>query len=86
MCLVLFGFGAVLSIAGVMLAGAGMSPREGTVDTTLFTPGIVAAVGGLLLIGLGSALRTLQRIERALAARTMPRVVQAPIPGAADTS
>jgi hypothetical protein len=67
MYLVLFGFGAVLSIAGVMLAGAGVSPREGTVDTTLFTPGIVAAVGGLLLIGLGLALRTLQRIERALA-------------------
>jgi hypothetical protein len=86
MYLVLFGFGAVLSIAGVMLAAAGVSPREGTFDTTLFTPGIVAAVGGLLLIGLGLALRTLQRIERALAARIMPRVVQAPIPGAADTS
>src|SRR5262249_25451606 len=36
-------------------------------------PGIVAAAGGLLLIGLGAGLRTLQRIERALATRPMPR-------------
>lgn len=86
MYLVLFGFGAILSIAGIVLAGAGLSLREGTFDTSLFTPGVVAAVGGLLLIGLGLALRTLQRIELALAARTMPRVVQAPFPGAADTS
>jgi hypothetical protein len=54
-----------------------------------FTPGVVAAVGGLLLIGLGLALRTLQQIERALAARPMLRVVQEPIAvsaGASDES
>lgn len=86
MYLVLFGFGAVLSVAGIVLAGAGLSLREGTFDASLFTPGVVAAVGGLLLVGLGMALRTLQQIERALAARAMPHVVQMPIAGAPETS
>jgi hypothetical protein len=50
-----------------------MSLRDGTFDAAILTPGIVAAAGGLLLIGLGAGLRTLQRIERTLAARPMPR-------------
>ncbi|HEX8809992.1 MAG TPA: hypothetical protein VF760_13480, partial [Xanthobacteraceae bacterium] len=49
-----------------------MSLRDGTFDAAILTPGIVAASGGLLLIGLGAGLRTLQRIERTLAARPMP--------------
>jgi hypothetical protein len=86
MYLVLLGFGALLSGAGIVLSGAGLSLREGTFDASLFTPGVVAAVGGLLLIGLGLALRALQRIERALAARAMPRVVQMPTAGAPETA
>ena len=50
-------FGSVLSIAGTVFAGAGLSLCERTFDTGLFTPGVVAAVGGLLLIGLSLALR-----------------------------
>jgi hypothetical protein len=42
------------------------------------TPGIIAAVGGLVLIGLGVLVRELQRIERALAARPMPRATRPP--------
>jgi hypothetical protein len=86
MYLVLLWFGAVLSLAGLALAGAGLSLRDGSFDAGLFTPGVVAAVGGLLLIGLGLALRTLQQIERALAARPMLRVVQEPIAGSAEAS
>jgi hypothetical protein len=86
MYLVLLGFGAILSVAGIVLAGAGVSLRDGSFDAGLFTPGIVAAVGGLLLIGLGLALRTLQQIERALAARPMPRVVQTPFTAATEAS
>jgi hypothetical protein len=81
MFLVLLGFGAVLSVAGMALARAGLSLREGTFDASLFTPGIIAAIGGLLLIGLDLVLRTLQQIERTLAARAMPRAVQMPIAG-----
>jgi hypothetical protein len=66
MYLLLLGFGVGLSAAGILLAGAGLSIREGSFDSGLFTPGIVAAVGGFLLIGLGLALRTLQRIQRRL--------------------
>lgn len=69
MYLLLLVFGGLLGAAGVVLAASGMSFRDGTFDATILTPGIVAAAGGLLLIGLGAGLRTLQRIERTLAAR-----------------
>jgi hypothetical protein len=71
MYLFLLVFGAVLSLAGVVLAASGLSIHDRTFDPTLFTPGIVAFAGGLLLIGLGFALRVLQRIENALAVRPM---------------
>ena len=75
MYLLLLVFGGLLGAAGVVLAGSGMSLRDGTFDAAILTPGIVAAAGGLLLIGLGAGLRTLQRIERTLASRPMPRAL-----------
>jgi hypothetical protein len=69
MYLVLLAFGGALSVAGMLLAASGVSLHDRTFDTTIVTPGVVAAVGGLLLIGLGLALRVLQRIEHALAQR-----------------
>jgi hypothetical protein len=73
MYLFLLVFGTVLGLAGVVLATAGVSLRDGSFDPAILTPGIVATVGGVLLIGLGAGLRSLQRIEQALAARPMPR-------------
>jgi hypothetical protein len=75
MYLLLLVFGAVLGAAGVVLALSGVSLRDGTFDAAILTPGIVAAVGGILLIGLGVGLRTLQRIEQALAVRPMLRAL-----------
>jgi hypothetical protein len=75
MYLLLLVFGGLLGAAGVVLAGSGMSVRDGTFDAAILTPGIVATAGGLLLIGLGAGLRTLQRIERTLASRPMPRAL-----------
>jgi hypothetical protein len=49
------------------------SVATGAFDAETITPGMIAAVGGLLLIGLGLAVRTLQRIERALEARPLLR-------------
>ena len=49
MYLLLLVFGAVLGAAGVVLALSGVSLRDGTFDAAILTPGIVAAVGGLLL-------------------------------------
>jgi hypothetical protein len=81
MYLILLIFGALLTVAGVVLAAAGISPRDHVFDAGIFTPGIVAAVGGLLLFGLGLALRVLQRIEEALSVRPMPKAAR---PGEAD--
>ena len=76
MYLLLLAFGLVLSVAGVTLAASGVSFQDRIFDMTVVTPGVVAAVGGLLLVGLGLALRLLQRIEQSLATRSMPRVAR----------
>jgi hypothetical protein len=73
MYLLLLVFGALLTVAGVVLSAAGISIHERAFDTTIVTPGIVAVIGGLVLIGLGLALRVLQRIENVLATQPMPR-------------
>ncbi len=86
MYLFLLVFGGLLGAAGVILAGSGVSLRDGTFDAAILTPGIVAAAGGLLLIGLGAGLRVLQRIERTLASRPMPHVLAATESGAAAES
>ena len=79
MYLLLLVFGGVLTAAGILLGASGVSIHDRTFDTTIVTPGVVAAVGGLLLIGLGLALRVLQRIEQAIALR---RIV--PLEGARE--
>src|SRR5690242_9885524 len=71
MSLLLLAFGGLLGAFGVVLSVSGISLRDATFDAAILTPGIIAAAGGVLLIGLGSGLRTLQRIERALTSRTM---------------
>jgi hypothetical protein len=76
MYLLLLVFGAVLTAAGIVLAASGISIHDRAFDATVVTPGTVAAVGGLVLFGLGLALRVLQRIEQSLAARPMPRVLR----------
>jgi hypothetical protein len=76
MYLVLFVFGTLLTVAGVVLGTSGVSIHDRAFDPSLVTPGVVAAAGGLLLIGFGFALRVLQRIELALATRPMPRAIR----------
>jgi hypothetical protein len=87
MYLFLLVFGVLLSVAGVVLAASGLSVHDRTFDLTLVTPSIVAFAGGLLLIGLGFALRVLQRIESALAVRpAVPRAARAGETTEADVS
>ena len=84
MYLLFLAFGAVVGAAGIILAISGLSLRDGTFDAAVFTPGIVAAIGGFLLVGLRLGLRTLQRIEQALASRP---TLRASLSGAtADTT
>jgi hypothetical protein len=65
--------GAVTTAAGLALVTSGAT---GAFEAEIITPGAIAAVGGLLLIGLGLTVRALQRIERALESRPMPRRVR----------
>jgi hypothetical protein len=76
MYLVLLAFGALLGVAGLLIGASGVSVFDRSFDAALVTPGVIAATGGLILIGLGLVLRVLQRIESALAMRPMPRAVR----------
>jgi len=76
MYLLLLVFGGLLTAVGIVLVASGVSIPDHAFDATMVTPGVVAVVGGLLLIGLGLALRVLQRIERAVALRRAPRAAR----------
>jgi hypothetical protein len=65
--------GAVATAAGVALIASGVPINEFALGNTLIVAGTVSAVGGLIIIALGLAVRELQRIERALVSRPMPR-------------
>jgi hypothetical protein len=75
--------GAVIAAAGVVLVAAGVPIQGHEFDATIITPGAVAVVGGLILIGLGLAVRVLGRIEQSLAARPVPRQARADDAGVA---
>ena len=77
MPLVLLVLGVVTTLAGLVLMASGLAVRDGTFDTEVLTPGTIATVGGLLLIGLAYIVRELRRIERTLAVRPMPLVARA---------
>jgi hypothetical protein len=82
MPIVLLLLGAVTTAAGLALIGSGLSFRDG-IQTDILTPGTIAAVGGLLLIAFGLAVREMRRIERAFAARPpsqLPRIDDAMAP------
>jgi len=68
--------GAVVSAAGAALVASGAALHDGALDATLITSGMIAAVGGLILIGIAFGVRVLERIERALAVKPMPRATR----------
>jgi hypothetical protein len=74
---VLLVLGVATTLAGLLLMGSGLSLRDGTFNTDVLTPGAIAIVGGLLLIGFDFVVRQLRRVERALAARPMPPAMRA---------
>jgi len=65
--------GVVTTAAGLALVASGLTIHDGAFNTDVITPGTIAAVGGLILVGIGLAVRELRRIERALTARPMAR-------------
>jgi hypothetical protein len=79
----LLGLGAAITVAGFVLLGAGVPIGGRPYDPTIITPGAVAIVGGLVLLGLGFTVHVLGRIERALAAQSVPRSADGAVQDAA---
>jgi hypothetical protein len=60
--------GTFIAAAGLGLVASGVSIQEHTFDASNLTPGMIAVIGGCILIGLGLVVRALLRVERALRA------------------
>ncbi len=69
--------GVAITAAGLALVGSGVSLQDRAFDVSNATPGIIAIIGGCILIGLGLVVRALMRVERALVAKPMPRAAAA---------
>jgi hypothetical protein len=70
----LFLLGAVITAAGLGSVASGVSIQDHTFDATNITPAVNAVIGGCIIIGLSFVVRALQRVERALTTRQMPRL------------
>jgi hypothetical protein len=70
--------GAVIAVAGVLTAAAGLPILGHDFDPSVITPGAIFVVGGLILVAWGSSLRLarrmLSRIEQVLATQPLPRI------------
>jgi hypothetical protein len=64
--------GSLIGAAGLVMVGIGLPIRYASLDNTLIAAGVVAIVGGLILIGLGSALRELRKLTRTLERTGVP--------------
>jgi hypothetical protein len=69
--------GSVIAAAGLALVASGISIQQHTFDLSDVTPGTVAIIGGLILIGLAMVVRALLRVEQALIARPAARPARA---------
>jgi len=66
----LFGFGAVAVVVGVVMVGFGIPINEFSFGNTLISAGTTAILGGLIIVALGIVAAQLQRLTEALATRT----------------
>ena len=65
----LFGVGAFAAVVGAVMIGYGIPINEFSFGNTLIIGGTTAAVGGLIVIGLGVVVAQLKRLAEALATR-----------------
>jgi hypothetical protein len=61
--------GTAIVAAGIALVGSGVSIQDHTFDPAVITPGVVAVVGGLILVGLALVLQQIRSIEKTIASR-----------------
>lgn len=66
MVVFLLVLGSFIAAAGLGLVATGVSFQAHTFDASNLTPGMIAVIGGCILIGLGIVVRALLRVERAL--------------------
>jgi hypothetical protein len=71
--------GTAIVAAGIALVGSGVSIQDHTFDPAVITPGAVAVVGGLILVGLAFVLRQLRNIEKAMAWRPVVSSVRSEV-------
>jgi hypothetical protein len=69
--------GLITGVAGIVLIGLNLPIDPVYLGNTLLIIGTFATMGGLVLIGLASAIRQLRRIAQALEARPLPRSLTA---------
>jgi hypothetical protein len=72
--------GTAIVAAGMALVGSGVSIQDHTFDPAVITPGAVAIVGGLILVGLAFVLQQLRNIEKAIARRPVVSSVRSEMP------
>jgi hypothetical protein len=82
MYLVLLLIGLLAAGAGLAALGFGIPINEFSLGNTLILAGTIALSAGLILIGLAVALRQLNKIAQALAARPVPRALRPSEPDA----
>jgi hypothetical protein len=77
MHVILLALGLLAGVAGIALIGMDVPINWASFGNTLVLAATVAIVGGLILIGLSSAVRQLRRIAQVLEARPLPRTAGA---------
>jgi hypothetical protein len=76
----LLALGAAIAAAGFALVAPGVSLQDHAFDVGNATPGIIAIIGGCILIGLAFVVRALLRVERALVAKPIPHAPRPAVP------
>lgn len=69
----LVALGAVITAAGLALLASGVSIQDHAFDAATVTQGVIAIIGGCILVGLAFVVRALLRVERALMLRPVAR-------------
>ena len=78
MSILLFVIGAITLVLGALAIGFGIPINEFSFGNTLIVTGTTAAVGGLIVIGLGAVVAHLQRVVDVIALRAPLRPNRAP--------
>ena len=78
MSILLFVIGAITLVLGALTIGFGIPINEFSFGNTLIVTGTTAAVGGLIVIGLGAVVAHLQRVADVIALRAPLRPNRAP--------